>query len=411
MDQKGEREVATERISLEEAVRRLVEALRPSGNWEEIPLEAALGRVTAWDLEARIDQPPFDRSPLDGYALRHEDTCGASAEHPVRLRVAGCSYAGDPPAAMLRPGEAVRLMTGSPIPPGADCVIRQEDTRAEDGMVAVFDSLERHQNYCFRGEDVHRGALLLPRGTRLDPPAIGVLAGQGMTAVAVTARLPVGILSTGSELAPAGGPLGPGKIYDSNAAMLAARITQAGASPQLGAGTADDPALLAAGIAALLERCPLVVTTGGVSVGAHDYLPEVARILRAEILFHGLQMKPGSPAMACRVGGGLLLALSGNPFAAAAGFELMGMPLLRHLMGQRTILARRVRGRLAEGFPKASRGRRFVRAHFTGETFHLPEGHSSGMLASMVGCNCLVDIPAGSPALMPGSRAEAVMIE
>ena len=397
--------------TLEGAIDCLLHAAIPRKEIDSIPLTDALGRVTARDLTARIDQPPFDRSPLDGYALRHEDSRGACETHPVRLRIAAQTYAGDRPAGGVAQEEAVRLMTGSPIPLGADAVIRQEDTREEAGEVLLFRELKKHENYCFRGEDVPKGAVLLPRGTRLDPAAIGVLAGQGMTEVPVWRSVSVGILSTGSELVPAGQPLQPGQIYDSNAAFLAARVRMAGAIPLVSGSVADDLNRLAETIEYLLSRCPLVVTSGGVSVGERDFMPKVAEVLGAEQLFHGVLLKPGGPAMACRVGRGILLCLAGNPFAAVAGFELMGMPLLRYLMGRRDILSRRTVGTLENGFEKASRGRRFVRATIEGNKVRLPEGHSSGMLASLIGCNCLIDIPAGSPPLEPGMSVQVVLME
>ena len=203
-------------------------ALLPSPSPETIPLEAACGRIAAGDLCAKMDQPPFDRSPLDGYALHSADTAGASRENPVTLPVVMKLYAGDAPAAALPAGCAARIMTGAPLPEDADCVLMQELTDSGEETVQLYAAVKPLQNVVFRGEDVAAGAVIAPAGTVLTPAHLGVLAGQGYAEVTVCRPLTVGILSTGSELLAPGAPWAPGKIYDANGIQNAARLRQLG---------------------------------------------------------------------------------------------------------------------------------------------------------------------------------------
>jgi len=397
-------------ISVEHGQQLLLEHAAPPSEIEQLPVSEALGRVLWEPAKARIDQPPFNRSPLDGYALRHSDVQAASRAHPAVLSVCRAIYAGDPPGPPLSPGTAARIMTGAPIPEGATCVIRQEATAEQDGVVQVFTSLSEHENFCFQGEDVKRGTMLIPAGQRLGAAHIGVLAGQGYNSVRVYRRPRVYILSTGSELAVPGSSLSPGKIYESNRAALSARSTELGAQVLPGASVVDDPERIAASLSGILPACDLLVTTGGVSVGERDYLPEVASRIGSSVLFKGVAAKPGGPVMALTLSGKLLLCLSGNPFAAWTTFELLAVPVIRRLAGEREVIPRRVRGVLDSPFPKASSGRRFVRARIEGGTvFVAAGGHGSGMLSGLVGCNCLLDIPAGSGALAAGDPVEALL--
>jgi molybdopterin molybdotransferase len=375
------------------------------------PLSEALGRVLAEDCFAGIDQPPFDRSPLDGYALFHGDVAASDKENPAVLTVSQHIYAGDTPAGPLAPGEAARVTTGAPLPPGATCVARQENTDYGEEQVKVYVSLKKHQNYVFRGEDLPAGRLVAAKGVRLRSAHIGTLAGQGFTQAAVYPRPQVGLLSTGSELAPAGEPLPPGMIYDSNSYTLAARVREWGGQAQAERGIADDPAKIAAALEAILAERDLVATTGGVSVGAHDYMPRVGEILGAEVLFHGLGYKPGGVALALRRGDKLILCLSGNPFAALVSFELLAGPVFRKMAGQTELLTPRVRASLRGDFPKASASRRFLRAKLVGgEVFTERDGHGSGSFSSLTRCDCLIDIPAGSPPMSDGAAVDVILL-
>lgn len=391
-------------LSLEQAIERMTQGLSPLGT-QVLPAFRALGRTLAAGIAAPMDQPPFDRSPLDGYALRSADIAGADREHPVRLPVADTLYAGDAPRRPLGPGQAVRIMTGAMLPEGCDCVLRQEDTDRGD-PVAIYASLPPRKNYVYRGEDYRAGSPLLTAGTRLDAAALGVLAGAGITEVPVCRRPRVAVLTTGDEVVEAGQPLPPGKIYGSNQALLLARLAELGI-PAEGRHAADSPAAVAGAMAELLADCDLLITTGGVSVGDKDIFHQALPLLGAERVFWRLALKPGSPAMFSRYEGKPILSLSGNPFAAFTTFELLARPLLAALSGEPRLLPRRETAVLDTPFSKGSPIRRFVRGKYENGRVTLPEGHSSGQLASLLGCSCLVELPAGSP---PAERGQAVQV-
>ena len=398
------------------ALRRVLDAAAalPRPAVETLPLEKACGRIAAKALCARMDQPPFDRSPLDGYALHSADTAGASRETPVTLPVSMKLYAGDAPAAALPAGCAARIMTGAPLPAGADCVLMQELTDSGEETVQLYSALKPQQNVVLRGEDIAAGAIIAAEGTPLTPAHLGVLAGQGIAAVPVYRTLTVGILSTGSELLAPGEPWAPGKIYDANGVQNAARLRQLGLAVQR-RHCSDDPEKIARQMQQLLSVCDAVVTSGGVSVGQKDYLPAVLERLGAQMIFAGVAQKPGSPMLAAKVGGKLVLCLSGNPFAAAATLEQYAVPALLRAAGRcedGCIPPRTVRT-LTTGFSKADKGERYLRAKTMGENVAIPgegsaEAHSSGSLSAMIGCNCLVKLPAGSGPVAPGEKVEVL---
>ena len=398
------------------ALRRVLDAAAalPRPAVETLPLEKACGRIAAKALCARMDQPPFDRSPLDGYALHSADTAGASRETPVTLPVSMKLYAGDAPAAALPVGCAARIMTGAPLPEGADCVLMQELTDSGEETVQLYAALKPQQNVVLRGEDIAAGAVIAAEGTPLTPAHLGVLAGQGIAAVPVYRTLIVGILSTGSELLAPGEPWAPGKIYDANGVQNTARLRQLGFAVQR-RHCPDDPEKIARQLQQLLSICDAVVTSGGVSVGQKDDLPAVLERLGAQMLVEGVAQKPGSPMLAAKVGGKLVFCLSGNPFAAAATLEQYAVPALLRAAGRceaGCISPRTVRT-LTTGFSKAGRDERYLRAKAMGETVAIPgegsaEAHSSGSLSAMIGCNCLVKLPAGSSPVAPGEKVEVL---
>ena len=382
---------------------------------EELPAARAAGRLLAADVLSPMDQPPFDRSPIDGYALRAADTTGACRERPARLTISDTVYAGGCPSGPMSAGQAVRIMTGGMLPPGCDCVIRQEDTDLGGETVEVYREMAPWDNYVRAGEDFRTGDVLLPAGARLDAAAFAVLSSAGFDAQTGTVRvraLPrVAVLCTGDELVYPGSPLPPGKIYDSNLTFLTRRLDELGI-PQVAGGQhfQDDPELVAASVRSALEQADAVITTGGVSVGAKDIMHAVLPLLGAEQIFTRTRVKPGTPAIFSTVGGKPVLALSGNPFAAAATFELFGRPMLSALSGDSRLDVTRTSAVLRGSFPKGSAGRRFVRGAYADGAVTLPAGHSSGQMRSLVGCNCLVDIPAGSGPLSDGQTVSVVLL-
>lgn len=398
------------RIELEEARALMAESVRPLGV-EQVSRQEALGRTLAEDVTAPLDQPPFDRSPLDGYALRSADLTGASPEHPVSLRVVETVYAGGVPSRALGPGEAIRIMTGAMLPRGCDCVLQHERTDNGLEQVQIYAALSPHDNYCDRGEDYRTGEVLLPAGTVVDAAAVGVLASAGLSSVPVRRRPVVRVLSTGDEVvSPDLHPLPAGKIYGSNQELLTARLRELGVSDVKGLLIGDDPREVADTMAQLLGECDLLITTGGVSAGDKDIFHEALPLLGAERVFWKVNLKPGTPAMYSLWQGQPILSLSGNPFAAAATFELLARPLLAALTRE-SRFSLRSRTAVVEGsFPKASPGRRFLRGFYQEGRVSLTGKNDSGMLASLVGCNCLVDLPAGSPPVQEGQTVTVLLL-
>ncbi|MBR3457079.1 MAG: molybdopterin molybdotransferase MoeA [Selenomonadaceae bacterium] len=401
-----------EGIELEQAVELLLEKAIAPKETEEVALLEALGRTLAEDMRAAFDNPPFDRSPLDGYAIIASDTVHATKKTPARLHIIGEECAGDFFAGVVKPGEALRIMTGGAMPKGTDAVIRQEDVSVKDKFVEIPYELRRHENYCFAGEDIKKGALLIRQGEVLDAPRIGVLASQGHAKVTVFRRPRIVLGNTGDELLHPGEPLSPGKIYNSNLYLLAARLQELGAETRNLDIIPDDPKEAADKLRLHLDWSDLLITTGGVSVGKKDIMHEVASLLPAQRIFWKVQMKPGYPLLAYETGNALGLALSGNPFAAYTTFELIARPLIDHLAGHAPRSFPRLEATLKDAFPKASHGRRFIRAHYdTAEgTAAIPGQHSSGSLFSAVGCNAFIDLPPGTGKLNPGDKVDILLL-
>lgn len=392
-------------ISLEEAI-VIIQSKGTPHPTEHVTLMDALGRTLAEDIYAKVDNPPFHRSPLDGYALRGEDSVGATKDSPVTLKVIDTVYAGDDAIIPVTEGTCVRIMTGAMLPKGCNCVIRQEDTDMGDGVVALYKSHKPFDNYCYQGEDFQSGALLVKKGQSIDSATLGVLASGGMAYdIPVYAGLKIALVTTGDEVvAPEISPLPQGKIYGSNGHLLWARLRELGVQDITFLHVADCPQAVADTLKELAQTHHAIFTTGGVSVGAKDIFHEAIPRLGGVSHFWRVQLKPGTPALFSTYEGTPILSLSGNPFAAAATFELMGRPLLATLSGNPSTTMVKKIATLATPFPKSSGGRRFIRGTYEEGKVTLPQGHSSGQLASLVGCNCLVDIAGGSHALGVGDK-------
>ena len=399
-----------------EALRRVLDAAAalPRPAVEMVRLEDACGRIAAEPLRVRMDQPPFDRSPLDGYALHSEDTAGAGEWTPKTLPVVMKLYAGDAPEQELPAGCAARIMTGAPLPAGADCVLMQEKTDGGEENVRIYAELSHNANVVFRGEDIAKDACIAEAGTVLTPAHLGVLAGQGYAEVPVYRTWTIGVLATGSELLAPGEEWRPGKIYDANGVQNTARLRQLGFQVRHRC-CSDDPSVIAAELEELLTACDAVITSGGVSVGQKDYLPVVLELLGASMIFAGVAQKPGSPMLAATVEGKLVFCLSGNPFAAAATLEQYAIPGLLRAAGraEEACILPRTKRTLTTGFSKSSKGNRYLRAKTSGGTVAIPgegnaEVHSSGSLSAMIGCDCLVELPAGSGPVEPGKEVEVL---
>jgi molybdopterin molybdotransferase len=342
-------------LGVDEALARVLTQAAALGP-ERAHLADCLGRALAEDIYADATLPPWDNSAMDGFAVRGEDLVGAGPETPVRLVVVGRVRAGERSEGRVGPGQAMRIMTGAPLPPGADAVVRVEDTdaEAEPGVVVVRSDRDVGQNVRPAGQDMRGGEHLLPRGHSVTPGTVGVLAAAGRSHALAHRRPRVAVLTTGDELR---GPdryddvrAGRG-VPDSNGPMLAALVTAAGGVPQRLAPAEDEPAALHARIAEA-EHADLLITVGGASMGEADLVKRVLDDLEYRAGFWRVRMRPGSP-----VGFGWLprgarlqpvLSLPGNPTSAFVTFEVLGRPLVRRLGGHERTSRRRVMARAAE---------------------------------------------------------------
>ena len=397
--------------TLESALSCLLDHAVPVTGRQSVALADALGRVAAEDIASPIDVPPFDRSPLDGYALHSEDIADASREQPAVLRVIGEACAGCGTRYRVARGEALRVMTGAPVPPECDCVIRQEDTDEGMELARMYAPVGSGKNICRAGEDVPRGACVVRQGERITSAHIGVLSSLGVTSVQVYARVRAALLCTGDELVQPGEPLTYGKIYDANRAVLTARLCELGVQANVLCSERDDPQHVADVLRAAAQDADVIITTGGVSVGKKDIFHAVLPAMGAQRLFWRVAIKPGTPLLCGLYEGKLIICLSGNPFAALACFELFAKPVLARLCGCTDPVNVRAHAVLRGTFAKKSGGRRLIRARCEGGNVYMTgDNHSSGSLATMIGCNCLIDIPAGSGALADGDQVEILLL-
>ena len=397
------------RISLEQALDILMNHITP-GKTVQKPLEECLGLVLSEDVTALLDMPPFSRSAQDGYAFWAKDSTGASKEQPVCLKVTGKIYAGDFLETEVKTGEAVRIMTGAMIPAGADCVLRQEDTDEGEDVVQIYKEVEQGFCICFKGEEYKKGHILLRAGTKIDAAALAVASGNGIMELPVYERVKAAVVSFGSEVVESGTPLTPGKIYNTNTVYMKARLSQLGAEVMMTRTVGDELTVMEEALKEAGSQAELVVTTGGVSVGQKDLTEEALLSIGAKILFHGIAIKPGMPTLAAEKDGVLFIGLSGNPFSAAIPFEMLVRLVLSEKMGDSSLKLRKETLTAVTGFSKDSRKRRFLRGKAEGKEVWLPDQQANGQMRSMVGCNCLIDILAGSGPVKAGDKVEVLWL-
>lgn len=401
-----------EDILLEDALEEIEKQAKKITDIKSVSVKEAGGFCLAEDIYAGIDNPPFPRSPVDGYAVRAEDIRGAVRGNPARLLVAGCIYAGDDGQAFqAKPGEAYRIMTGAPFPQGTDTAVKQEDTDYGETVVEIYKSQKPWDNYCFQGEDYKKDTLLLKKGSRITFAEQGILSGVGCTEVKVYRKPVIQVMTTGDELCEPGSQLMPGKIYDSNGMMVSARLCELGVPPKQVSHCADSEEGLARELKKAAEDADIIVTTGGVSVGKKDILHGALEILGAKKIFWRIRLQPGTPTIFSVYKNTLILSLSGNPFGAMANLELLLRPALKMMTGDPAFAMEMRRGIMEVNFEKRCRVRRFVRAVYKDGKVSFPQGiFSSGAIGTLRGCNCLLDIPAGKENVKAGEQVAVWML-
>ncbi len=323
-------------MTFEEAQRAIASHFKPAalGDEETVLLES-YNRVLAEDVVSTLDIPSFSRSTMDGYAVKAEDTFGADENQPANLKVTGVVNIGEQPQVKVGKGEAVEIVTGAPIPEGADAVVMVEDTEREDTDLRVFTPVAPNENVMKRGSDIKLGEVALKKGQLLGSSEIGVLAALGLTKVKVS-RIPmIAVLSTGGEIAEPGKPLPLGKIYDINAYSISTAVTESGGKPVYFGVVPDDKEALSKAMHAALASADMVITSGGVSVGPRDYTPQIVDSLgKPGIVVYGIAVKPGKPTTVGFVGDKPVFSLPGNPTSALLIFYLLARPLIQQLAGR-----------------------------------------------------------------------------
>ena len=402
-------------IALEEALETLNKHTKALKS-EVVSIKNSLKRVLYSDVKSKINNPPFNKSVFDGYAFKSEDSKGASRENPIELRIVDGIFAGMWPKREIRKGEAARIMTGAPIPMGADCVLKQEETYRNGNLVKIFKEMKVCENISFMGEDIKEGELLINKGKRLDYADLGIMASSGITNVHVYRKPKVSIVSTGDEVCDIHCLLKAGKIYDSNLYSLSGRIEELGYDVLSMEHVEDDIQDIGKAIEEAFQEADVVFTTGGASVGDKDLMQDVAENLGFEKLFWKIKIKPGSAVVCSKREEKLLISLSGNPNAALTTFELLGKPVLKKLEGEEeSVCIKREKGVLMDSFNKKSPQRRFLRGNIVynesgGKVYITQIKSGNGILSSLLNANCLIEIEAENEELNAGETVNIIKL-
>ncbi|MEP6990235.1 MAG: gephyrin-like molybdotransferase Glp [bacterium] len=405
------------RLSVTEASAHMLAGVKPLGG-EDVGLGHAVGRVLAREVTSPVFLPPRDNASMDGFAVHAHDVRDAAAARPARLRVVGTLAAGSLPTRAIEPGEAVRIMTGAYVPPGADSVVRVEDTTSDKDIVSVLDARDAGRNIRMRGEDVREGQVVMRAGTAIAAPHVGVLASVGCGVPHVYRKPRVAILATGDELVlldrfdevRAGR-----RIVSSNSYALAAAVRAAGGEPVPLGIAPDDPMSLADRLREG-EGCDLLLTSGGVSVGDFDYTRRVVAELGGTLSLWRVRMRPGAPLGFGTLFGAPWVGLPGNPVSALVTFELFGRPLVRALAGHARPHRRTVQVRLAEALQLGAPLTHFLRVVLEGDVDGIPVARltgaqSSGMLTSMSAADALLVVPPEPQSVPAGTLLRALPLD
>jgi molybdopterin molybdotransferase len=399
-------------VRVAEAQEMVLGCVQPVGV-EKVALLEALHRVTAEEVTAQRHIPLDDNSAMDGYAVRHTDVAGATRERPAVLEVLEILPAGKRPRHDITPGSTIKIMTGAPLPEGADTVVQVEHTDGSDARVQIYRAPRLGSNLRRRGEDIRQGECVLAAQTFLRPAELGVLASVGKAQILVYQRPRVAILATGDEIIDPGEPDTQGKIINSNSYTLAGQVAEVGGSPLLLGVAPDDRAIMSQRIASGL-RADVLITSGGVSVGSFDYVRECLDTFGFQARFWTVAVRPGSPATFGMVGHVPVFSLPGNPVASMVTFELFVRPALRKMTGRRDLFRPRLEAVLQDAVEKRRGVRTLLRGVLRqddGQTTVTTTGpQGSGILRSMSLANCLIDLPEDTERLQPGARVEVMLL-
>ncbi len=405
-------------IPVQEAVHHVMK-YAARGEIEYISIDQCDQRYLGDDIIASHDVPPFDRSPYDGFAIRAEDSFHASQSNPVEFEVIEEIGAGQVAVKEVKPFQAVRIMTGAQMPKGANAVVMLELTKEieKDGkrFMVIKRPFKIGDNVSYQGTETKKGTVLVEEGRRINPGIKAVLATFGYAQVPVVKKPIIGLYATGTELLDVDEELTPGKIRNSNAYMITSQIYRTGAEAKYFGKLEDDLETCFQAIKNALSEVDFLITTGGVSVGDYDYLPEIYKKLGASVLFNKIAMRPGSVTTVAEYNGKLLFGLSGNPSACFVGFELFARPIIRYWFHSKRPHLQKVKATLHADFPKANPFTRFVRSKLIFEEGKLlvePSGlDKSNVVTSLIDCDSLMILPGGTRGFSVGDEVEVLLLE
>lgn len=400
-------------ISVAEA-KQLINKRIPIPGKEQIDLGGASGRILAEEVRSPFPMPRFNNSAMDGFAVRAQDTEAARKDRPVSLTLVGVVPAGAPGSLTVGPGRCAQIMTGAPLPPGADAVVKVEDTSGfeSDKTVQMFATVSPGENVRFAGEEIARGAPLLRSGIRITAAEMGVLATFGLAKVTVTSKVRMAILVTGDELQPPWRDLGPGQIYNSNLPVLVELSRQAGTTVLLQRQLPDDEKILRESLQEALEVGDVIVTSGGISMGRFDFLRTILSSLGVKEHFWKVAQKPGKPLYFGSRGKTLIFGLPGNPVSAFICFMVWVWPVLEKMQGKEPDPPREVT--LATPFPRDHTKHRFLfgKIYVAGEKLvcRPAEKVGSHMLTSSLDTNAILMADPGKGVLPAGEKIKGFLL-
>ena len=387
-------------MSFDEAKKVIAEQLKPEAlGAEEILLLDAYNRVLKENVVSTLDIPPFNRSTVDGFAVKAEDTFGAEENQPVTLSVRGVVNIGELPEIRVGKGEAAEIVTGAPVPDGADAVVMVEDTDRKDAKLRVYRAVTKDGNVMKKGSDIKKGETVLKTGQVLGASEIGVLAALGLTKANVFTVPVVAVLSTGGEVTEPGKELPEGRIYDINAYSLSTAVRESGGKPMYLGVIPDDEAALRKALENALASADMVLTSGGVSVGPHDLTPKIVNSLgKPGVFVSGIAVKPGKPTTVALVDGKPVFALPGHPTSALLLFHLLARPVIQAMSGRIATEAKTVKALAAKRMFQAKGRRTFVMVKLKrdvskGLVAEPVETGASGAITTLAKADGFVEVP------------------
>lgn len=405
-------------MQINEAIDKLM-AHCLDGKTEMIPIEHCDNRYLAEDIIATHDVPLFTRSGYDGYAIRAEDTKHCSSTTPIEFKVVEELPAGRVPTKEIGAFEVSRIMTGAKTPKGANAVIMlelvKEFNRNGEKYISIKRKVKKGEHLSFQGEETKYGETIIKKGTRVNPGVKAVLATFGYARIPLAVKPKIGIFATGSELLDVNEAMQEGKIRNSNSYMIVAQAKRIGADPVYLGLLPDEIETCFNSITSALKKFDIIITTGGVSVGDYDFMPEVYKRLNGEVLFNKVAMRPGSVTTVTALEGKLLFGLSGNPSASYVGFDLFVRPILKRMLYCENLFLKVVSAKLTFDFPKVNPFTRFIRGRLfyeNGEILAGPVGmDKSNIVLSLAITDTLIILPASTRAFQKGDWVKVLLLE